>query len=100
MVAAMVLMPSAAKAENWVMLGPTFLTGTQYADKDSASRKGELATLNVKHIGGYSSTLVIDCVRKTYHATAYGTWGSEERPIKKDQKAMFDMACGKSWWPF
>ncbi len=87
--AALTGVPVIAEAENWVAVANAG-GNVWYADTDSASRKGDLATIDTKLNGLRMGTYTYDCARD--HVPPGGS--SMAAGIAN---SMRDKAC-KRWW--
>jgi hypothetical protein len=88
----MALFAQSVNAESWVDVGEGW-----YADRTSAKRKGELATIYIRNISSmdYINEMTIDC--KSGIATKSG-WSkplsTKDRPILLKIQ---ELACRRSW---
>lgn len=89
--------PAVAKADNWVFILQDDRGRVLYLDTDSASRKGDLVTIDIKYNGnGSKETVVVDCNRKLV------AWGPHEGGTvsglqRVGAKRVLAKACKRFW---
>ena len=91
-------LPLICHAENWeaVYTQPDPENIVVYVDTDSASRKGDIATIYERIGVGPKALQTYDCVRKK----VFGSWNEKKlNELNEKTTPSFEKAC-KSFWEF